>query len=200
MKSTQPKWDDGLPAFTQTKEWQMAIRQRFGPEYDHSESKILACLRKQKFTVAAYCCLSAADSAQTSSVELLKAPYEDLLHETPAWTGLGIFLDHCGADSALDQRPAFNALTERMVQHGGGLVICQSLDHFHSDIIEALKGIVLLDGIAASVYFEEEDECTLDKSVIRNLMVFAQIEEINRKVAAMRRRQAVKSESAERQV
>ena len=78
-------------------------------------------------------------------------------------------------------------------------MICRSLDHFHSDILEALKGIVLLDGIGVSVYFEEEDECTLDKSVIRNLMVFAQIEEINRKVAAMRRRQAVKSESAERQ-
>ena len=195
MKSTQPKWDDWLPAFTRTKEWQMAIRQRFGPEYDHSESKILACLRKQRLNVAIYGCQSATDSTQTSSA----APYENLLHETPAWTSVGVFLDQCGADSALDQRPAFNALTERMVQHGGGLVICRSLDHFHSDIIEALKGIVLLDDIDASIYFEEEDECTLDKSVIRNLMVFAQIEEINRKVAAMRRRQAVKSESAERQ-
>ena len=200
MKSTQHKWDERLPAFTQTKEWQMAIRQRFGPEYDPSESRILACLRKQRLTVAAYCCLQAMDSMQTSSTELMKAPYEDLLHETPAWTGVGVFLDQCGADSALDQRPAFRALTERMAQQGDGLVICRSLDHFHSDIIEALKGVVLLDGIGVSVYSEEEDECTLDKSVIRNLMVFAQIEEINRKVAATRRRQTIRAETAERQV
>ena len=111
MKSTQPKWDDRLPAFTQTKEWQVAIRQRFGPEYDHSESKILACLRKQKLNVAVYCCQSGTDSTQTSSA----APYEDLLHETPAWTSVGVFQDQCGADSALDQRYAFNTLTERMV-------------------------------------------------------------------------------------
>ena len=77
MKSTQPKWDDRLPAFTRTKEWQMAIRQRFGPEYDPAESRILACLRKQKLNVAVYCCQSATDSTQTSSA----APYEDLLHE-----------------------------------------------------------------------------------------------------------------------
>ena len=169
---------------TRFEDMKMAPREAFRRSrkmYEPSGSRKLEALRQKPFRVAVYNCYEVTEPSLT----LRKAPLEEILYGTPAWVPMGVFMDQCGQDSDWATRPALSA----MIREGWyDLIICKSVRHLHSRIVEALRCIAFLEKIGIPVYFEAEDLYTRNRSDILNLTVGANIELLQEKAKERRKR------------
>ena len=149
--------------------------------YEPSGSRKLEILRQKPLRVAVYNCYEATEQSLTQSSTSL----EEILYGTQAWVPMGVFMDQCGQDSDWATRPALSA----MIREGWyDLIICKSVRHLHSRIVEALRCIAFLEKIGISVYFEAEDLYTRNRSDTLNLTVGANIELLQEKAKDRRKR------------
>lgn len=149
--------------------------------YESSGSRILEDLRQKPFRVAVYNCYEAAEPSLT----LRNTSLEEILSGTPAWIPMGVFMDQCGQDSDWARRPVLSA----MVKEGWhDLILCKSVSHLHSRVVEALRCIAFLEKNGIAVYFEAEDLYTRDHLDILNLTVGANVELLQEKAKEGRRR------------
>lgn len=147
--------------------------------YESSGSRILEDLRQKPLRVAVYNCYDATEPSLT----LRNASLEEILNGTPAWVPMGVFMDQCGQDSDWASRPVLSA----MIKEGWyDLILCKSVSHLHSSIVEVLRCIAFLEKNGITVYFEAEDLYTRDHSDILNLTVGANVELIQEKAKERR--------------
>ena len=147
--------------------------------YEPSGSRKLEALRQKPFRVAVYNCYEATDP----SLKLTNASLEEILYGTPAWVPMGVFMDQSGQDSGWDSRPVLSA----MIREGWyDLIICKSVSHLHSSIVEAIRCIACLEKIGIPVYFEADDLYTRNHTDILNLTVGANVELIQEKAKERR--------------
>ena len=149
--------------------------------YEPSGSRKLEALRQKPIRVAVYNCYEATEQSLTQR----KTSLEEILYSTPAWVPMGVFVDQCGQDSDLASRPALSA----MIEEGWyDLILCKSVSHLHSRIVDAIRCIASLEKIGIAVYFEAEDLYTRNHSDILNLTVGANVELIQEKAKGGRKR------------
>ena len=149
--------------------------------YEPSGSRKLEILRQEPLRVAVYNCYEATEQSLTQR----NMPLEEILYGTPAWVPMGVFVDQCGQDSDLASRPALSA----MITEGWyDLILCKSLSHLHSHIVEALRCIACLEKKGIPIYFETEDLYTRNHTDILNLTVGANIELFQEKAREGRKR------------
>ena len=152
--------------FELTSDERRAVRDR--TRSSHWEKLRIQRLRQEHLRVAVYACYSAAEP----SLEPLIQPFEALLSSTPSWIRYGFFVDQCDPSTPLLERPAFAKMLDNAAFD---LLLCKSLDHFHSDLAEALRAIALLETHGIEVFFETENFYSGNPSDMRNLRLMANL-------------------------
>ena len=169
---------------TRFEDMKMASREAFRRNrkmYEPSGSRKLETLRQKPLRVAVYNCYEATEPSQA----LRNAPLEEILYCSPAWVPMGVFMDQCGQDSDWASRPVLSA----MINEGWyDLILCKSVSHLHSNIVEAVRCIACLEKIGIPVYFETEDLYTRNHSDILNLIFGTELELIQEKAVKGRKR------------
>ena len=96
------------------------IRSRY-KGVDRSELEFIPAKQKEKLfedvgtkRVCAYCRVSTDDANQTSSYELQKNHYEDMIKEHAGWNLVGIYADEGISGTSLLHRDEFNTSTEEI--------------------------------------------------------------------------------------
>lgn len=92
------------------------IRERY-KGIDKSELEFIPARQKERLfedtslkRVCAYCRVSTDDAKQTSSYELQKNHYEEMILEHPGWELVGIYADEGISGTSMKHRDAFNRM------------------------------------------------------------------------------------------
>ena len=108
-----------------TEEQKQKIRLRY-KGVDKGELEVIPAKPRHKLfeetgvkRVCAYCRVSTDDPKQTSSYELQKNHYEDMIKEHPGWELAGIFADEGISGTSLLHRDNFLRMIERNHRPGG---------------------------------------------------------------------------------
>lgn len=108
--------------------------------------------------VCAYCRVSTGDVNQTSSYELQKNHYEDMIKEHPGWELVDIYADEGISGTSLEHRDSFN----RMIRdcHAGliDLIVTKSVSRFSRNVVDCIKTVRDLKNLKkpVGVLFEAE--------------------------------------------
>ena len=113
---------------------------------------------KNSKRVAVYARVSTGDPRQTSSYELQRNYYEDLVKSKPNWTLVGIYADEGISGTSLKNRDAFNRMIEDCKLGLIDLIVVKNIARFARNTVDCLKTIRDLAGqkTPVGVYFETE--------------------------------------------
>ncbi len=114
--------------------------------------------------VCAYCRVSTGDAKQTSSYELQKNHYEDMIREHPGWQLVGIYADEGISGTSLKHRDEFNRMMRDCQDGKIDLIVVKSVSRFARNIVDCIaKQRELADmNPPVGVFFETEHIYSLD--------------------------------------
>lgn len=118
-----------------------------------------------KRRVAIYARVSTVNTEQTSSIELQKGHYDDVVLSNPAYELAGVYADEGISGTTTAKRKEFNRMIEDC--HAGkiDLIITKSLSRFARNLVDTVTTIRDLASLRppVGVLFETENIFTLDK-------------------------------------
>ena len=138
---------------------------------DRSELEFIPAKQKEKLfedagtkRVCAYCRVSTDDANQTSSYELQKNHYEDMIKEHAGWTLVGIYADEGISGTSLQHRDEFNRMIEDCKVGKIDLIVTKSVSRFARNIVDCIAKVRELANMKpqVGVFFETEHLNTLD--------------------------------------
>ena len=114
--------------------------------------------------VCAYCRVSTDDPKQTSSYELQKNHYEDLIKDHPGWELVDIFADEGISGTSLEHRERFNEMVKQCKAGAIDLIVTKSVSRFARNIVDCIKIVRELGNLTppVGVFFEAEHIYTLE--------------------------------------
>lgn len=169
---------------TDTKE---QIRQRY-KGISIEELEVIPAIPQESFfndssekRVAIYARVSTDDARQTSSYELQKNHYRDVVDRHPGWTLTKIYADEGISGTSLRHRDAFIRMIDDCKSGKFDLIITKSVSRFARNVVDCISYVRQLAALTppVGVFFETEGIYTLDaKSEIglSFISVFAQEE------------------------
>ena len=125
--------------------------------------------------VCAYCRVSTGDVNQTSSYELQKNHYEDMINEHPGWELVDIYADEGISGTSLEHRDSFNRMIRDCNAGLIDLVVTKSVSRFARNVVDCIKTVRELANLKkpVGVLFEAEHIYSLDKTSEMMLGVLA---------------------------
>ena len=116
--------------------------------------------------VCAYCRVSTDDVNQTSSYELQKNHYEDMIKEHQGWELVGIYADEGISGTSLKHRDEFNRMIEDCKAGKIDLIVTKSVSRFARNIVDCIAKVRELANMIpqVGVFFETEHIYTLDNT------------------------------------
>ena len=116
--------------------------------------------------VCAYCRVSTDDVNQTSSYELQKNHYEDMIKEHQGWELVGIYADEGISGTSLKHRDEFNRMIEDCKVGKIDLIVTKSVSRFARNIVDCIAKVRELANMIpqVGVFFETEHIYTLDNT------------------------------------
>lgn len=135
--------------------------------------------------VAVYVRVSTDDLRQTSSFELQKNHYEDIIKKHDGWKFVNIYADEGISGTSLNHRQAFMNMINDCLEGKIDLIVTKSVSRFARNLLDCIGIVRKLKELATpvGVYFETENFCTLDKdSEVKLALIstFAQEESHNK--------------------
>ena len=125
--------------------------------------------------VAIYARVSTDDPNQTSSYELQKYHYEDMVNNHPNWELVGIYADEGISGTSLQHRDNFVRMIDDC--HAGkiDLIVTKSVSRFARNILDCIGYVRQLKNATPpiGVFFETENIFTLDKNSELALSIIA---------------------------
>lgn len=156
---------------TNTQDEQKArIRERY-KGVDKSILEFIPAKQKEKLfedttqkRVCAYCRVSTDDAKQTSSYELQKNHYEDMIEEHPGWELVGIYADEGISGTSLKHREQFHKMMEDCRAGKIDLIVTKSVSRFARNIVDCIAKQRELANMTpqVGVFFETEHIYSLD--------------------------------------
>lgn len=146
------------------------IRERY-KGIDKSELEFIPARQKERLfedtslkRVCAYCRVSTDDAKQTSSYELQKNHYEEMILEHPGWELVGIYADEGISGTSMKHRDAFNRMMADCKAGKIDLIITKSVSRFARNIVDCIANVRELAALPkpVGVFFETEHIDTLD--------------------------------------
>jgi site-specific DNA recombinase len=140
---------------------------------DRSELEFIPAKQKEKLfedtgtkRVCAYCRVSTDDVNQTSSYELQKNHYEDMIKEHQGWELVGIYADEGISGTSLQHRDEFNQMIEDCKAGKIDLIVTKSVSRFARNIVDCIAKVRELANMRpqVGVFFETEHIYTLDNT------------------------------------
>ena len=140
---------------------------------DRSELEFIPAKQKEKLfeetgikRVCAYCRVSTDDVNQTSSYELQKNHYEDMIKEHQGWELVGIYADEGISGTSLKHRDEFNRMIEDCKAGKINLIVTKSVSRFARNIVDCIAKVRELANMVpqVGVFFETEHIYTLDNT------------------------------------
>ena len=109
--------------------------------------------------VAVYARVSTDDPRQTSSFELQRNHYTDLIDRHPNWHLVKIYADEGISGTSLKKRAAFNEMIADCEKHKIDLIITKSVSRFARNIYDCIGMVRMLAALkpAIGVLFETEN-------------------------------------------
>ena len=125
--------------------------------------------------VAVYARVSTDDPRQTSSYELQKNYYEDLVQHNPHWTLVDIYADEGISGTSLNHREAFKRMIQDCNDGKIDLIITKSVSRFARNIVDCIEQVRRLAALKppVGVMFETERIYTLDSKSEMSLSFIA---------------------------
>lgn len=116
--------------------------------------------------VGAYVRVSTDDPRQTSSYELQKNHYEDLITQHPGWKLVEIYADEGISGTSLQHRDAFIRMISDCKQGKLDLIVTKSVSRFARNVVDCIKYVRELKSLPSPVgiFFEAESIYTLDSN------------------------------------
>lgn len=155
-----------------TEEQKQKIRLRY-KGVDKGELEVIPAKPRHKLfeetgvkRVCAYCRVSTDDPKQTSSYELQKNHYEDMIKEHPGWELAGIFADEGISGTSLFHRDNFLRMIEECKKGTIDLVVSKSVSRFARNLVDCIAIVRELANLPhpVGVFFEAEHIYTLDNT------------------------------------
>lgn len=140
---------------------------------DRSELEFIPAKQKEKLfedtgtkRVCAYCRVSTDDANQTSSYELQKNHYEDMIKDHQGWILVDIYADEGISGTSLQHRDEFNRMIEDCKAGKIDLVVTKSVSRFARNIVDCIAKVRELASMnpQVGVFFETEHIYTLDNT------------------------------------
>ena len=140
---------------------------------DRSELEFIPAKQKEKLfedvgtkRVCAYCRVSTDDANQTSSYELQKNHYEDMIKEHAGWNLVGIYADEGISGTSLLHRDEFNRMISDCQAGRIDLIVTKSVSRFARNIVDCIAKVRELANMKpqVGVFFETEHIYTLDNT------------------------------------
>lgn len=116
--------------------------------------------------VCAYCRVSTDDANQTSSYELQKNHYEDMIKEHQGWELVGIYADEGISGTSLQHRDEFIRMIQDCKAGKIDLIVTKSVSRFARNIVDCIAKVRELANMnpQVGVFFETEHIYTLDNT------------------------------------
>ena len=116
--------------------------------------------------VCAYCRVSTDDVNQTSSYELQKNHYEDMIKEHQGWELVGIYADEGISGTSLQHRDEFVRMIQDCKAGNIDLIVTKSVSRFARNIVDCIAKVRELANMnpQVGVFFETEHIYTLDNT------------------------------------
>lgn len=89
--------------------------------------------------VCAYCRVSTDDPAQTTSYELQKKFYEEMINNTPGWKFAGIYADEGISGTSLKNRDEFNRMIRDCNNGKIDFIVTKSVSRFARNVVDCLS-------------------------------------------------------------
>lgn len=140
---------------------------------DRSELEFIPAKQKEKLfedvgtkRVCAYCRVSTDDANQTSSYELQKNHYEDMIKEHAGWNLVGIYADEGISGTSLLHRDEFNRMISDCQAGRIDLIVTKSVSRFARNIVDCIAKVRELANMKpqVGVFFETEHIYTFDNT------------------------------------
>ncbi len=114
--------------------------------------------------VCAYCRVSTDDPKQTSSYELQRNHYEDMIKDHPGWELVDIFADEGISGTSLEHRESFHKMVNQCKEGKIDLIVTKSVSRFARNIVDCIKIVRELGNLTppVGVFFEAEHIYTLE--------------------------------------
>lgn len=148
------------------------IRQRYrGVDID--ELEVIPALPKEELydenkekRVAVYARVSTDDPRQTSSYELQKNHYEDVVSRKPGWNLTKIYADEGISGTSLKHREAFAEMIKDCKAGKIDLILTKSVSRFARNVLDCIGHIRMLSALEppVGIFFEAENLYTLDNN------------------------------------
>ena len=148
------------------------IRQRYRG-VDIEELEVIPAMPKEELydenkekRVAVYARVSTDDPRQTSSYELQKNHYEDVVSRKPGWNLTKIYADEGISGTSLKHRDAFAEMIEDCKAGKIDLILTKSVSRFARNVLDCIGHIRMLAALdpPVGIFFEAENLYTLDKN------------------------------------
>lgn len=145
------------------------IRQRY-KGIDTDLIDIIPCITQEDFyndtsekRVAVYARVSTDGINQTSSYELQKNHYEDMINKRPGWTLVDIYADEGISGTSLQHRDAFKRLMRDYDAGKVDMIITKSVSRFARNIVDCIDNAIHLRALnpPIGIFFETESIYTL---------------------------------------
>lgn len=155
-----------------TEQRKLKIRARY-KGIDKNELEFIPARPQQKLfegtglkKVCAYCRVSTDDPKQTSSYELQKNHYTDMIKDHPGWELYGIFADEGISGTSLEHRENFKRMIDECKKGTIDLIVTKSVSRFARNIVDCIAIIRELANLPhpVGVLFEAEHIYTLDNT------------------------------------
>lgn len=147
------------------------IRQRY-KGIDSDELDIIPAIPEKNIfsndtevRVAVYVRVSTDDLSQTSSFELQKNHYEDMIKRHDGWKFIKIYADEGISGTSLNHRQAFMDMINDCLEEKIDLIVTKSVSRFARNLLDCIGVVRRLKELDSpvGVFFETENFCTLDK-------------------------------------
>ena len=114
--------------------------------------------------VAIYARVSTDDVRQTSSYELQKNYYMDLVDQHPNWTLVDIYADEGISGTSLRKRDAFNRMIQDCYEGKIDMIVTKSISRFARNLVDFVDHIRKLKALTppVGVWFQSENMFSLD--------------------------------------
>ena len=146
------------------------IRERYKGN-DSSDVEVIPALPQPKLfdvnnqqRVAAYARVSTVDINQTTSYELQKNYYTDLIQKHEGWTYVGMYADEGISGTSLNHRDSFLRMIEDCKAGKIDLIVTKSVSRFARNTLDCLEYVRELKSLKkpVGIFFETENIYTLD--------------------------------------
>lgn len=153
------------------------IRKRYATQHNYDTEIIPAKYKMPTIyddeprRVAVYARVSTNSIQQTSSYELQKNYYEELIIKHPNWTLVGIYPDEGISGTSLKHRDAFNQMIVDCKSGKIDMIVTKSVSRFARNIVDCITVVRELSKLKppVGVFFEKESIFTLSLRGIKSL-------------------------------